>query len=293
MNSHSVLSIPLLAIAVLTAGPARAGAPGGGGGGGCTEVTYGMPCDPGSGQGCGGICQPDFTQTNAPMRCVPADAATLARLKLSTLDGVDCSPTGAPGTDCGHACMGGACVANNAVQGAACVPSGDVDAGIPAVPVSVCSGTCDGNGVCTVLDHGCEKYGRGELGACLYTACSPLMNVAGCAQFPSPSGSSCSTGDVCIDSETCDTRGLCGSGTRIPDCTEPDQDAAALTPRHTDDDASTSDASPDASDSVAATPASTSSGGCSIGHGSTGGALLAGLPLAVALLARRRRRARD
>ena len=286
MNSHIVLSMPLLAIAVFTADPARAGAAGGGG---CTEVTYGMPCDPGNGQGCGGICQPDFTQADAPMRCLPADAAALARLKLSTLDGVDCSPTGAPGTDCGHACVGGACVAKNAAQGAACLPSGDVDAGIPGIPVSVCSGTCDGNGVCTILAQGCEKYGRGELSACLYTACSPLANVPGCAQYPTPQGSSCSTGDVCVSGAACDARGLCGGGTRIPDCTEPDQDAAVLTPRHADDDASTSDAS----DSAAPAPAPTSSGGCSIARGSTGGALLAGLPLAVALLARRRRRARD
>jgi len=197
-----------------------------GGGSACPETAYGMPCDPGDGNACGGLCLPDFSKAGRPMACLAATADALARAKLTSLDGIDCAPAGPPGTDCAHACSAGACVATNAPAGAACMPAGVDDSGIPGLPVTVCSGACDGAGRCPLLDHGCDKYGRGELDFCLYTACNVASNAPGCVQFASPAGAACSTEDPCITGETCSGQGLCTGGARIANCSEPNQDAS-------------------------------------------------------------------
>lgn len=184
-----------------------------------------MPCDPGDGNACSGVCQPDFSQSGAPMSCLLVDADILDRLKRTSLDGIDCSPTGAAGSDCAHSCSAGACVATNATQGAACTPS-DFDSGASGFPVTVCSGSCDGDGSCVArATQSCNKYGRGELDACLYTACSVADNAAYCEQFASPVGVSCSSDDPCVTGQTCATSG-CSGGTRIAGCTESEGDAS-------------------------------------------------------------------
>jgi hypothetical protein len=126
--------------------------------------------------------------------------------------------------------------------------------------VTVCSGSCDGHGSCLArTSQSCNKYGRGELDVCLYTACNVADNTTYCAQFPSPSGVSCSTGDACFTSQMCGTSG-CSQGTRVPGCTEPDVDAA-LGAAGGEGGAST----------PSATSTSHSSGACSV-EGTTDGA---------------------
>jgi MYXO-CTERM domain-containing protein len=285
MHANRLLGfLPSLALSLLAPSAAFAADAGAGP---CTETSYGMPCDSGDGNACSGVCQPDFSKTDAPMACLPADAATLARLKLTNLDGIDCAPAGQPGTDCTHACSAGACVVKNATQGSACIPSAGAD---------VCGGTCDGNGACGALDHACEKYGRGELSDCLYTACSPAANVAGCEQFPIPEGETCSTGDVCLQGETCNgSAGTCGGGTRISGCTEPGDGDASLSTHDTDGGVMTaSDAGSNGAPGAASGPGPAASGGCSlamspVSGGTAGlGAFVVGLALA---RSRRRERA--
>jgi hypothetical protein len=272
----------------------------------CTEAAYGMPCNDGDGNACGGVCQPDFSSASAPMKCLAVDAATLARLKLPSLDGLGCSPAGAPGTDCAHVCSAGSCVATNAPQGAACMPSSSaVDAGFPT-PLTVCSGACDGNGACGVAAPGCPKYGRGELSVCLYTACNLAANTAGCAQFVSPTGTTCSSGDVCLTGETCGAQATCTGGTRIANCTEPPDGDASLSThgeggtRGTsgDDGGAESTGEPgdaavaDATTTETGTSPSSSSSGCSMTGGPSGdagsaGAIALGLAVAASLSRRR------
>jgi hypothetical protein len=256
MVSHrsSWLAIPFAALALVA--PPRsafaAGAP-------CTEETFGMPCDPGDGNACAGVCEPDFTKTGAPMSCLSVDAATLGRLELASLDGIDCAPSGAPGSDCAHVCSAGACVAKSAPQGAACLPAGDTDGGLPGLPVTVCTGACDGNGACAArTDTFCNKYGRGELDVCLYTACNTAQNVGYCRQFASPSGVACSTGDSCVTGEICGGAGLCGGGTRTPGCVESAVDASLGAQG---DGGETSHAA----DASASGPSTGGSPGCSVG----------------------------
>src|ERR1700722_14117250 len=74
-------------------------------GGCCTEATFGMPCDPGTGNACGGVCLLGASGGRSKMLCVPADSQALDGLLLSSLDGVPCSASGVPGSDCGHACV--------------------------------------------------------------------------------------------------------------------------------------------------------------------------------------------
>jgi hypothetical protein len=260
-----------------------------GGAGPCTESSYGMPCDPGDGNACAGVCQPDFSKTDAPMACLTADAATLARLKLSTLDGIDCAPTSQPGTDCTHACSAGACVLKNAASGSACIPSSDVDGGLAST--TVCGGACDGNGACGAVGNACAKYGRGELGFCLYTACNAAANTTSCEQFPNPTGTSCSSGDVCMTGETCTAQAACTGGTLVPNCTEPGDVDASLSVRHETD--ASDDAEVDAAvHPTDGSPSSSSGGGCSMTgpRSETGvaGALAFGL-VAVSLIRRRSR----
>jgi MYXO-CTERM domain-containing protein len=283
--------LPSLALSLLAPGAAFAFDAGAGP---CTETSYGMPCDSGDGNACSGVCQPDFSKTGAPMACLPADAATLARLKLTNLDGIDCAPVGQPGTDCTHACSAGACVVKNATQGSACIPPTAPDASA----TNVCGGTCDGNGACGALDHACEKYGRGELLGCLYTACSPAANVAGCAQFPIPEGETCSTGDLCLQGETCSgSAGICGGGTRISGCTEPDGIDASLSTHGADPDAGVtivSDAGTNTAPGAASGPgpAPASSGGCALAVSPAQGGT-AGLGVLVVGLAMARSRRRE
>jgi MYXO-CTERM domain-containing protein len=282
------LALSLLAPSAVFAADAGAGP--------CTETSYGMPCDSGDGNACSGVCQPDFSKTGAPMACLLADATTLARLKLTSLDGIDCAPASQPGTDCTHACSAGACVLKNAAQGSACIPPTAPDASA----TNVCGGTCDGNGACGALDHACGmKYGRGELTFCLYSACSPAANV-GCEQFPIPDGETCSTGDVCIQGETCSgSRGACTGGTRISGCTEPN-DGDPLTTHETDASVTDAGVTPETdadtkTEPTAATaPASAASGGgCAVATSPTSGGTAGLGALVVGLaLARSRRRSR-
>ena len=247
----------------------------------CPKTSYGMPCDPGDGNACGGVCLPDFSKANAPMSCLVANAAALARLNatagtlptwtLTSLDGIGCSPTGFPGTDCAHACSGGVCVAKNASQGAACMPARD-DSGIATIPVSVCSGACDGNGTCVALNQACESYGRGAIDECLYIACNVAANAPtidagtfapGCTLFPNPSGVQCSD-DPCVSGGTCGSQGDCLGGTRMPNCAEPDVDGSAAFGSAQDGDSphATTGGGVDAAKSNARAPASSSSSGC-------------------------------
>jgi hypothetical protein len=273
----------------------------------CTEAAYGMPCNDGDGNACGGVCQPDFSSANAPMKCLAVAAATLARLKLPSLDGLGCSPAGAPGTDCAHACNAGSCVATNARQGAACMPSSSaVDAGF-RTPLTVCSGACDGNGACGVAAPGCPKYGRGELSDCLYTACNLAANTAGCAQFASPTGTTCSSGDVCVTGETCGAQATCTGGSRIANCTEPaDVDASRSahgeggTLQTTGDDGGVEAGEPgdsavaDATTTETGSSPSSPSSGCSMtgeasGDAGSAGVIALGLAMAASVSRRRSR----
>jgi len=175
--------------------------------------------------------------------CLVANAAALARLNatagtlptwtLTSLDGIGCSSTGFPGTDCENACSGGVCVAKNASQGAACMPASD-DSGISTIPVSVCSGACDGNGTCVVLNQACESYGRGAIDECLYIACNvaanaPTMDAGafapGCTLFPNPSGVQCSD-DPCLSGGTCGSQGDCLGGRECQTARSPTSTAA-------------------------------------------------------------------
>jgi MYXO-CTERM domain-containing protein len=285
--------LPFLALSLLTPCVALAADAGAGP---CTETSYGMPCDSGDGNACSGVCQPDFSKTGAPMACLATDAATLRRLKLTSLDGIDCAPAGQPGTDCTHACGDGVCVLKNAAQGSACFPATAPDASA----TNVCGGSCDGNGACGALDHACGmKYGRGELSICVYAACNPAANVGGCEQFSVPEGEDCSTGDVCLQGEMCGgPNGLCVGGTRISGCTEPeDGDATFVIHEQDGTDAGVTierDAGADSATGAAFEPTHTSSGGCSLAMSRTSGgtaglgALVVGLALA---RARRRERA--
>jgi hypothetical protein len=257
----------------------------------CTEMTYGMPCDTGE-NACAGVCQPDFSQPNAPMACLPVDSVVLARLNLASLDGIDCAPKGIAGSDCTHVCSGGQCVATNAASGAACMPA-NPDSDASGLPVSVCSGACDGQGVCQALAQGCDKYGRGELGACLYTACDPSANTPGCKQFPSPEGQSCSTDDPCIIDQACTAHGGCAGGQSVDGCVEADDDAGhgkALAPD--EGGAQTSDASSSSTDESFDAPRAGSSG-CSIAPSGGGdGAWAQAALLGLSLLRRTRRAGR-
>jgi hypothetical protein len=269
---HLVLAFWLSAFAFLGIRTARADDAGPGI---CPETSYGMPCDPGDGNACGGVCLPDFSKASAPMSCLVANAAALARLtspfgSLTSLDGIGCSPTGFPGTDCAHACSGGVCVAKNASQGSACMPATD-DSGISRIPISVCSGACDGNGACVVLNQPCERYGRGLIDDCGYTACNvaasaPILDAnvfsPGCIEFPNPSGVACSSGDPCLSGGTCDSQGDCLGRSRI--CAEPDVDGSAASGSAQDGDSphATAVGGVDAATSNASAPASSSSSGC-------------------------------
>lgn len=243
--------------------------------GGCTEATFGMPCDPGDGNACGGVCQPDFAQTGEPMSCLPVDADILGRLKLTNLDGIDCSPGDAPGADCAHTCSAGQCVAKNAPSGAACLPAGDGDSGSARGSDTVCAGACDGNGACAPrTGTHCDKYGRDELGICLYTACNPAQNTGYCEQFESPAGVSCSTQTACVTGETCGANG-CGGGTHVSGCTPPPGGDAS------------SGAGDDGSSPASPSP---SSHGCSFAGTAGGGTTVAIAGTLVVLMSKRRRR---
>ena len=183
--------------------------------------------------------------------------------------------------------------------------SSAVDAGFP-VPLTVCSGACDGNGACGVAAPGCPKYGRGELSACLYTACNLAANTAGCAQFASPTGATCATGDVCVSGETCSAQATCTDGNRIATCTEPNTDADASLSTHGkggtrqtgDDGGAESTGEPgdaavtDSTTTEVGSSPSSSTSGCSLTGGARGGAGSTGaiaLGLAVAASLSRRR----
>jgi hypothetical protein len=238
--------------------------------GGCTEQTYGAACDHDGTNPCSGVCLPDFSQAGTPMACVAADAAALAGLsyqgsQLTSLDGAGCSPSGSAGSDCAHSCKAGACVAENATSGAECQPVGG--------GVNVCNGACNGDGSCSAVQNGGEKYGRSMLASCLYVACEPLSNSPSITiEFPSPTGTSCDPQDSCITGATCTDMGLC-IGTPISGCSLPSVDGGLST------------------HGAGGTSAEgSSSGGCSVGAPRSrtcagGVALLLGLTM----LARRRR----
>jgi hypothetical protein len=272
-----VVALPVVLLALVA--PARvalaAGAP-------CTEETFGMPCDPGDGNACAGVCQPDFSISNAPMGCLAVDADLLGRLKLASLDGVACAPDGAPGSDCAHVCSGGSCSATSAPQGAACMPGADYDGGLPGFPVTICNGACDGNGACTGVGMPyCEKYGRGQLEDCGYVACHPAYNAGMCEIFASPVGAACTSTDACMTAVACDSSGQC-TGKPIAGCTEPDVDASLGA--HGDDGGSSSGG-------ASSSPSKgSSSGGCSVVNAPSGPvSAAAGLLLAIAALAARSR----
>ena len=232
---------------------------------GCTEETFGAACDSGDNNPCSGVCFPDFSAPNAPMSCLPADAALLSRLHLASLEGVACSTNGAPGQDCAHACQAGQCAAMNAASGAACRPAA-VEAGLQ----TVCQGACDGAGSCAVLDQGCEKYGRGE--ACLYTACNARTNAPGCEQYPLPKGVACDDSNMCTSGDACIDNGIC-AGQPIAGCTLGSPDAGKDT-------------------QGATSGGGEESSGCSLADGGAALSAFSAGVIAAALLAAGRRRGR-
>lgn len=171
----------------------------------CNETSFGMPCDPGIGNPCAGICQPAFGER--AMICVPTDSVLLDRLGLSTMDGVACTPTGLPGSDCAHSCQQGTCQTVNASPGSACAPS--------MANANICSGTCNGHGGCSEMGQ-CpsDRYGWSE---CAFTACSPMTRYMGCQEYPAVSAGTACSDNPCITGATCDN-GYCSGGSAVPGC---------------------------------------------------------------------------
>jgi len=151
------------------------------------------------------------------MSCLATDASVLAGLGIPSLDGAGCSPSGASGSDCSHRCMGGQCVATNAAAGAECLlPDGGANT---YGEINICNSACDGAGSCAVVDHGGDKYGRGQLDYCTYIACNPLAaNAPGGHEFPTPAGISCGDGFDCMTGQECNATGECVGGTPVEDC---------------------------------------------------------------------------
>jgi hypothetical protein len=179
---------------------------------GAVRGTPGLPCDTGDGNACGGVCWPDALQGTALLDCVPATPSILQRLELGVLDGIDCAPDGAPGSDCTHACSGGACVAVDANPGSSCVPPGDGSPPANNVPTT-CDGSCDGAGTC-VRDS--QPSTPPLLQGCSYVSCTPDGFSGG--QFTAPEGIGCSTGDPCKTGGVCDGSGVCAGTTHVPGC---------------------------------------------------------------------------
>ena len=177
----------------------------------CTEQTFGMPCDPGGGA-CSGLCLPESTSPESSMLCVPATPFAIDRVGLSTLDGINCSPQGVPGSDCQHACVGGRCTLADASSGSACAL---------AAGRSVCEGACDGEGACKAVALPCTRAGFSE---CSYGWCGPADSRLGCQAFAAPAGEACS-GDPCLTCATCDGTGNCTGGMPVTGCSLPGVDA--------------------------------------------------------------------
>lgn len=180
----------------------------------CAPGSFGMPCDPGSGNPCEGACVASDQPSAPQLLCVPATLGVLSGLGLSSYDGVDCAPVGVPGSDCAHSCQGGSCTDRPATAGAACAPRDGA---------TVCAGACDGSGSCGAVANGCGKVGPTT---CSFTACSPIDSPLGCHYFPAAQGLPCMSTDVCYSNATCDAQGDCQGGTRIAGCTEPSVDGA-------------------------------------------------------------------
>jgi len=179
----------------------------------CTQGTFAMPCDPGTGNACDGVCQPALTLPGYPMVCVPAADFTFQWLGLVGSEGVDCSPQGHPGTDCGHSCTAGVCTATSAAAGAVCQPADD--------PVgTACDGLCDGAGACMAAQQCVPSYG-----GCSSVSCTPLATPAlrGCRDYSAPAGLPCSAPYACEVAAGCDGHGAC-STMLVPHCGEPGGD---------------------------------------------------------------------
>ncbi|MFO0567792.1 MAG: hypothetical protein U0263_19185 [Polyangiaceae bacterium] len=164
--------------------------------GACSELTFGLPCDPdgplGNATECEGVCWLGF---NGNAACVPmADAG------LASLDGRICgTAAGVGNAACANTCKDGKCQALAAAAGTACRPDAQSNS---------CAGQCNNLGQCQPLGANVCPFGRDN---CIFTACNPL-NVAQCTKNALLKSSDCTDGNACTLADQCDGNGGCAPG---------------------------------------------------------------------------------
>jgi hypothetical protein len=144
---------------------------------------------------------PDFGESGAPMRCLPATSPLLMEGGYSVpgIEGFACSPSGALATDCTHSCRSGECVGTSAVSGTECQPKGGA---------SVCAGSCDGDGNCVRVTPGIANEYQLIGVSCAFDACNPLHVGLESGMFPVPAGRLCFFSG-CGTCGTCNDDGIC------------------------------------------------------------------------------------